>query len=168
VSRANIAAVEGVSIVETTESTGTRSGRLPEERDSDFEAGAFGSLERHSQDPAGAESSPRSDADDVSEGALAERAGKERFAGLQQPGVQRRPTQQFRAPAFVAHPDRPAVASPAIDDIPTIVKKTIHKSRRWQRTVMIAPTEEKIAQIIALCLILASGSSLREGASPLI
>jgi hypothetical protein len=30
-------------------------------------------------------------------------------------------------------------------------------------------TEEKeIAQIIALCLILASGSSLREGASPLI
>jgi hypothetical protein len=129
VSRANIAAVEGVAIVETTESTRIRSGRLLEERDSDLESGAFGSLERHSQDPAGAESPPRSDADAVSEGALAERAGKERFDGLQQPGVQRRPTQQFRAPAFEAPPDRPALASPAIDDIPAIVKKTIHKSR---------------------------------------
>jgi hypothetical protein len=147
VSRANIAAVEGVSIEEKTESTRIRSGRLPEERDSDFEAGAFGSLERHSQDPAGAESSPRSDADDVSEGALAERAGKERFAGLQQPGVQRRPTQQFRAPAFEAPPDRPAVASPAIDDIPAIARKTIKESRRSQRTVMIAPRKRRLPRL---------------------
>jgi hypothetical protein len=147
VSRANIAAVEGVAIVETTESTRIRSGRLPEARDSDLEAGAFGSLERHSQDPAGAESSPRSDVDDVSEGVLAERTGKERFAGLQQPGVQRRPTQQFRAPTFVPPPERPALASPAIDDIPAIARKTIQESRRWQRTVMIAPRKRRLPRL---------------------
>jgi hypothetical protein len=64
-SRANIASAEGLSIVEMTESTTIRSGRLTEKRDSDFEAGAFGSPVRHSQDPAGAESPPRSDANAV-------------------------------------------------------------------------------------------------------
>jgi len=146
-SRVNIAAGEGVSIVEMTESTGIRSGRLPEKRDSNFEAGAFGSLDLHSQDPAGAESPPRSDANPVSDGTLAERAGDERSAGLQQPGVQRRPIQHFRAAAFVAPSDSPAVASPATNNIPTIAMKTIQESRRWHRAVMIAPKKRRLPRL---------------------
>jgi hypothetical protein len=108
--------------MEMTESTGIRSGRLPDERDSDFEAGAAGSLERHSQDPAGAESPVRSNAREVSDGTPSRRAGAGRSAGLQQSGVQRRPTQQFRGAA--------ASERPAIDDSPATATKTIQVSRR--------------------------------------
>jgi hypothetical protein len=122
----------------------TRSVRRSGERDSGFEAGAAGSLERHSQERTGVASwvSPVA----ISVERPVEDGRELAFAGQQQQSEGVETTQQA-----LAESDKPpgmrAEASPAIENIPTIAARAIWESRRWCRRSVMCKPELKLPKL---------------------
>jgi len=127
---ANVALGRGVTIGELTESPRVRSTRPPDDRQSGLGAGAFGSLEQHSQGRAGAARPGRFNARAVGDSADADRAGDDGVTALQQHAGERGPKQQLPRSFLRATPEVPAIASLTIDNIPTIAARTTQEKRR--------------------------------------